>query len=245
LFKTELQSRSELVGVNGGRVGSGRTDGEFWEYGGWFLKSRSSRRFQDRGEATVAFERLRDLKRRLDDLVPAHSVLALLRTDDGQYQIWTIAPRIETVREWLDRSAATEDRVELTRGLCAFARCLGVGVAVALDAGLSLDLNPGNFAIQGARVRYIDDDIAVRDDAVGVEDAFLARFAEYPDTSDDTWGAYVERFAVEVAAAGPVARVVSLGIPERVAVAAQLWRGTDRWATATAERIREEHGRRA
>jgi hypothetical protein len=58
---------------------------------------------------------------------------------------------------------------------------------------------PANFAVQGGRVRYIDDDVARSRDAIGLEDAFTGRFAEYAGVPAEVWDGYAVRFARELA----------------------------------------------
>ena len=239
LLAARLEPRRDLVGVQGPRIGSGRSDGEFWRYEGWFLKSRGGLVFRDSVQAEAAFHRLRDMKLKLGALVPAHALLALLADRDGQFQVWTVAPFLLTLREQLDAAAAARDETAMARALAAYARGLGLTLELAVEQGLSLDPNPSNFASQGGQLRYIDDDVALHRGAIGLEDAFLARFTEYPATPEAVWTAYVNRFAGEVLVSGGGARWEEMGLSQRFLAAARLRQGTERWARVAVERVQE------
>ncbi len=136
-----------------------------------------------------------------------------------------------------DRAVARSAPSVFRRELLAFARCLGIAAESACERSLTLDPNPGNFAVQGGRLRYIDDDVTVGRDALGIEDAFLARIAEYPGVPDEIWSQYVERFACEIDALEDPAFTARLA--QRVLFAARLRQGTERWARLFAERARK------
>lgn len=217
-------SRSELVSVQGARVGSGRTDGEFWQAGAWFVKSRRGRRFHEVAPAIAAAEQLFELKQRLGPLVPANSVFVVVRAG-GEAQVWTVSPVLVTIRERLDATAAQGRWREFAHAIAAFAVVLGETLTASLEKGLGLDANPANFAIQGARLRYLDDDVTSTRDALGIEDAFVARFAEYAPPPG-VWETYVRRTADEVRARTTESDRHRLGLRRRFAAAGSLRRGT-------------------
>jgi hypothetical protein len=218
-------SRADLVGVQGARAGSGRSDGEFWQAADWFLKSRSTRRFDDAAAAAAAADRLFDVKRRLGVLAPARSVVAVVAAPGRGWQVWTIAPQLVTLRERLDAAARDARWNEFGYAIAAFAAGLGETIVTSLHAGLGLDANPANFATQGARLRYLDDDVTATRDALGIEDAFAARFAEYPAAPAEVWDGYVRRMAAELLARSSPSVRARLGLARRFVAAATLWRG--------------------
>ena len=216
-------SRDDLVGVQGARVGSGRTDGEFWSAGEWFVKTRGTRRFAHAAEAIAAADRMLALKRQLGELTLVKTVFAVVATGDAP-RVWTIAPTVITLRERLDEAAAGANWREFGRALTAFANALGEALSCSIDHGLGLDANPANFAIQGARLRYLDDDVAATTTALGLEDAFVARFAEYPTAPPEIWDLFVQRAADEIGARAPRALRAQLGLAGRLTAAATLRR---------------------
>src|SRR5262245_3635671 len=61
--------------------GAGATHGgEFWQADGWFVKTRSQRRYDQIEPATAALDRLFAVKRALGELSPARSILAVAAT---------------------------------------------------------------------------------------------------------------------------------------------------------------------
>ncbi len=218
--------RADLVGVQGPRAGSGRTDGEFWQHGAWFAKSRAGRRHVDAGAAIAATERLYALKVRLGELTPARTLVVALAAPDEGAQVWTIAPRLQTLRERLDAAAEDARWPEFGLALTAFASGLGETLELSLGAGLGLDANPANFATQGARLRYLDDDVTATRDALGVEDAFVARFVEYPAAPPAVLDAYTRRMVDELRARTSAEIRARLDLDRRFTAAATLRRGT-------------------
>ncbi len=225
------RSRAELVGVQGARIGSGRTDGEFWDCEGWFLKSRATRRWVEVGPGREALATLHDRRRRLGPLVPARSALALIAAPDGGCQLWTLAPLLVTLRERLDVAAAAGAWTPFGYALIAFATGLGEAVTASVETGLGLDVNPANFAPQGARLRYLDDDVLATREALGLEDAFVGRFAEYPAAPPAVWEGYVRRTGDELVARAPA--VLRTRLAARLRAAAIL----RRQAAAHADRL--------
>jgi hypothetical protein len=220
-----LVERADLVGVQGPRPGSGRNDGEFWETGPWFVKSRTSRVFRDASLAQDALERLYATKVKLDVLTPLGSIMLVTEIPDRpSYKLWTIAPRLVTLRERLDAASQKARWSDFQRMLVAFARSLGESIRSSIDAGLALDANPANFAIQGGRLRYLDDDVTPNHEVLGIEDAFVARFAEYDQAPSSVWECYAARFADEVRARLSSATLVKLRFASRLAAAATLRR---------------------
>jgi len=230
----EGSARDDLVGVRGALAGSGRHDGEFWECAGWFLKTRAPLSFSELHMATTAFERLQRIKEALGALRPVHTVLLITSSAAG-HQVWTLAPRLETLREAMQRAHQSQDGVALGRAFAAYAHALGLSLEAAVDHGLSLDPSPANFASQGGRLRYIDDDVAARSDAVGLEDAFIARFGEYPGAPESVWNIFVTRFVDEMVVGEGRSRWARLGLEARLRAAAQLRRGTERWVEAVVD----------
>jgi hypothetical protein len=226
LLAGPLESRSDLAGVHGPRPGSGRSDAEFWQAGDWFLKSRSTRVYGKLTDATTALDALFAVKRALGELAPARSILAVAAGEAGSLQLWTIAPRLVTLREGLDAANRAADWVDFARVLAGFGLALGESLACSIDGGLCLDPNPANFAVQGGRVRYIDDDVARSRDAIGIEDAFVARFAEYAAAPSAVWDGYVARFVRELALRVSPRERTRLRLVERLRAAARLRRAS-------------------
>lgn len=195
LLAGPLVGRRDLAAL---RQPSPGHDGEFWQADGWFLKSRAVRRYDQLEQAMAALDGLYAVKRTLGELSPAHSILAVAVTAAGGFQLWTIAPQLVTLRERLDKTSAAARWDDFAGALAGYDIALGESLSSSIDTGLCLDPSPANFATQGGRVRYIDDDVAINRDAPGIEDAFVARFAEYPATPATVWDGYVWRFTREL-----------------------------------------------
>lgn len=229
-----MTPRPDLVGVQGPRPGSGRTDGQFWEGDRWFAKSRGARIFADAELAARELERLAAVKAQLGVLAPSPSVVVWTEGAAG-HQIWTVAPRLVTLRERLDASARIGRWGEFDRVLTAFATALGEAMTWSREAGLGLDANPSNFAIQGGRLRYIDDDVTATRDGLGVEDGFVARLTEYQAAPRWIWDGFARRVADEL-----IARVPAPERPRfaaRLAAAATLRPGSVELATRVRARL--------
>lgn len=180
------------------RVLAGAASGEVWQADGWFANSRS-RRYDHLDQATAALDSLFAVKRALGELSPARSILAVAATPAGAFQLWTIAPQLVTLRERLDATAAAARWDDFAGALAGYDLALGESLSSSIDTGICLDPSPTNFATQGGRVRYIGDEVAINRDALGLEEAFVARFAEYPAAPAAVWDAYVWRFVRELA----------------------------------------------
>jgi hypothetical protein len=226
LLAGPLVPRGDLVGVHGPRAGSGRSDGEFWQADAWFLKSRAVWVFGERAAAVAALDRRFAVKRALGDLVPSRSIYAVTAGPPGAFQLWTIAPLLVTLRERLDAASAAARWDDFARALAGFGLALGEALTASLDGGLCLDASPANFAPQGGRVRYIDDDVVDRRDALGLEDAFVARFTEYPAAPAALWDDYAARFTRELDARSSPDDRARLRLAERLRAAATLRRGS-------------------
>jgi hypothetical protein len=214
-----LRPRTDLVGVRGPGPDTGRSDGEFWQDDRWFLKSRATRVHRARAAALAALERLHEDKRTIGELTPSRTILILTAAGGGRFQLWTLAPRLVTLREELDTASAAGAWDGFAHALAGWSTALSVALTTSLGAGLCLDASPSNFATQWGRLRYIDDDFSVRRDALGIEDAFADRFGEYPAPAS-AWDDYAHRFASDLAARAPRELRVQLGIEERLRAAA-------------------------
>lgn len=221
-----LVSRKDLVGIQGPRPGSGRADGEFWQADGWFLKSRSIRVYDHLERATTALDSLFADKCALGELSPWRSIFVVAASQVGTFQLWTIAPRLVTLRERLDAASTAASWDEFARALSGFGLALGEALSSSVEGGMCLDPNPANFAVQGGRVRYIDDDIARSRDALGIEDAFVARFAEYAGVPTAVWAGYEQRFVREIACRVSQRERTRLRLAERLRAAATLRRAS-------------------
>jgi hypothetical protein len=231
-----LVARGDLVGVHGARPGSGRTDGEFWEGSAWFAKTRASRRYADVLHAIAELDRLYEIKLGLGALTPAGSVLTVVDGPRG-IELWTIAPRLTTLRERLDSAAAAARWDLFAQALAGFARGLGEAIACSIELGLGLDANPANFAVQGGRLRYIDDDVIATRAALGVEDAFVARIAEYAAAPAAVWRRYADQFADEIVARLAPERQRELGLGPRLVAAGELRPGVTPLVRHVLERL--------
>lgn len=219
-----LRRRVDLVGVQPSRPGSGRTDGEFLQDERWFLKSRATRIHRTRPGALAALDRLYADKRALGELAPSRTILIVTADGAERFQLWTLAPRLVTLREELDTASAAGAWDSFARSLAAYNAGLSAALTSSLEGGLCLDASPSNFATQWGRLRYIDDDVTARRDALGIEDAFVGRFGEYP-APDPVWDGYIRQFARDIAARVPRAQRSELRLEERLRSAAVLRRG--------------------
>ena len=218
-----LRPRTELIGVPGRRAESGHADREVWQDERWFLKSRTTRVHRTRTAALAALERLQEDKRALGELAPSRTILIVTAEDGDRIRLWTLAPRLVTLREELDAAGAAGVWDGFARALAGWNAALSVALTWSLGAGLCLDASPANFATQWGRLRYLDEDVAARHDALGIEDAFAERFGEYR-APDPVWDDYAHRFARDLAARTPRALRVRLRLEDRLRAAAAVHR---------------------
>jgi hypothetical protein len=212
-----LRLRIELNGPQARRA-SGRIGGELWQDECWYLRSPAARVFRDPRSVRAALDRLAADKRALGELTPARTILIVTAEGTERFRLWTLAPRLTTLRDALDAASIVGAWEIFARALAAWSDALGTALASSLETGHSLDVDPACFATQWGRLRYVDDAVTARRDAPGIEDAFAGRFGEYPAPAA-VWEEYTGRVARELARLSR-ARRSALQLDERLRAAA-------------------------
>jgi hypothetical protein len=171
--------RDDLIAQHGHGDGSGTSDTVIYESGLWCLKTSRRRRFIDADEARTSLLRLARKKMQLGELLPPNTVLSVQLAPNGSLWLWTVAPWLSTLRAVMGHADRTGDEAALTDALAAFARAVGLGLALTARHAIVLDVHPSNFGILGDQIYYLDDDIGSGSTYPAVGHALLRRVVEY------------------------------------------------------------------
>lgn len=171
--------RTDLIGQHGASDGSGTSDAILFEIGDWFLKTSPRRRYDDVDQAREALLRLARKKVTLGDLLMPQTVLTLRPEESGELWLWTVAPRVETLRSRMVEAERQGDQVALGEALSLFARAAVASMLAARRRQILLDVHPGNFATVAGRVVYLDDDIDEGGEMPLIGHLLLGRVGEY------------------------------------------------------------------
>lgn len=175
----EMRLCLDLVGQHGTADGSGASDGFIYQAGDWCLKTSRRRCFANPDEARGAMLQMARRKTLLGPLLAPGTVLCLQADEAGGTWLWTVAPWLTTLRNWMERSDSTGDVPSLSAALETFAQASVRSLALAARAGIVLDVHPSNFALSDGQAVYLDDDIAAGSRVPAIGHALLRRFDEY------------------------------------------------------------------
>jgi hypothetical protein len=157
------------------RVESGHAEGVtiVFRAGTWRLVTRREWSFESFDDGRGAMVQRVRARVALGALRPAGEVVALQK-ESGAYRLWSLAPRLRTLDEWISRAIEREDEDLLSTALGGYA----LGLVNALLAGLGSErpgaLAPDNFGLAEGRLSYLDELSSPDADPSGVALAVLA-----------------------------------------------------------------------
>lgn len=171
--------RDDLIGRHGASDGSGKSDVIVLRAGDFCLKTSERRRFVDVDHARNSLLLLARTKMRLGELLLPQTVLALQPDDDNGFWLWTVTPWVRTLRADMSEAATASDESALGEALERFARAAIDALVLASRHEVALDVHPGNYAVVGSRLHYLDDDVGTGPTLPAIGDAILRRGEEY------------------------------------------------------------------
>ena len=186
LTAAEPRSRSDLRGSSNLAGGSGGQMGHFLEIGAWFLKTGLDRRF-DKLDGTARAEFDREKLRRRLRIYPEDRLWFMSRGDDGAFWACSLSPRLQTLRQELNRNDRDEPWT-------LFIDALAWTLRILARHDLVLDCNPNNFGIDQGRLVYIDDDVLPNCGHIALATQALLRLREYPQAPFARRRAFVDAF---------------------------------------------------
>lgn len=147
---------------------------------GWCLKTSTSRRFDDDDAARMALIELARTKTTLGALPIEGTVLAIGGDAATGYWVWTFAPWRTSLRGAMTGAIAAGDPEALGAVLVQLVGAVTEAFERALRAGQGLDLHPSNFAMDGERLVYLDDEPPPAPPVPNAAHAILQRAGELP-----------------------------------------------------------------
>jgi signal recognition particle receptor subunit beta len=174
-----LRKRTDLVGRPSASNGSGTSDAFIYQAGKWCLKTSLRRRYLDSVEAKSALLALVRSKLWLQAFLASETVLSLSADRKGVHWLWTVTPWLVTLREQMAHADAASDERALGRALGEFAKTAVASLALAVRSGVAMDVHPSNFARDGGRTVYLDDDIRKGNALPAIGYNLLQRVEEY------------------------------------------------------------------
>jgi hypothetical protein len=177
--------RPEFVQRQGKVDGSGKADTVLYSAGDYCLKTSTRRRFDKEAVALSQLDGLVRRKNSLGALLPNPTVLMLQPDDSGHLWLWTISAWTPSLRAEMAQAEASHANALLSDCLVRYAQASFAALAL-LDQGVCLDVNPSNFAREGNRIVYIDDDIESLRAMPLLGYAWLKRVDEYAQMPDCT-----------------------------------------------------------
>ncbi|WP_394841964.1 GTPase domain-containing protein [Pendulispora brunnea] len=168
--------RHDLAGQHGLADGSGASDTIILQAGSYCLKTSQRRHFSTFEAARDALVRTARLKRMLGELLPGDTVLCLASDGDNGTWLWTISPWLSTLRSRMLQADDDEDAA--IDALRHFAAAAVDAMLLASRQSLILDLHPSNFALDGKRVVYVDDDVGIGANHPALGYALIQRIEE-------------------------------------------------------------------
>ncbi len=188
LARGSFAERSDLTGGSNLAGGSASAFGRFVELESEFLKASTRRRYAELGEALAAELAAEGRRRRLGIYHPER-VWFLSRGTDGWLWAGSLTPRLPMLREDFNRPGGPQGRT-----WSLYLEALELSLSLAEREGVFLDWNPSNFALEGGRLFYVDDDLlGGRAPALAVQ--ALLRLREYAESDLAGRLAFVEGLA--------------------------------------------------
>lgn len=170
--------RSDLRGTSNARGGSGGLFGHFVEAGDWFIKANAGKRYDTLAEATAQEQGAEHLRQELEIYHPDRVWFVSCGLDE---HLWTcsLTPKLLVLRQLFESSGG--DSADAWRH---YERALELAFRLALERSVFLDCNPNNFAVDGDRLYYIDDDLVFEPGGVSFVTQALLRLREYGGSSE-------------------------------------------------------------
>jgi len=165
------------VGVVGRADGSAKPTTRLLATRGWVCKTRVDQRYNSATDARAALEAVRAAGLHAGIWHPGKT-WAVMRVDDAWYPL-TVCPELLTLRRLLTFAARSTAWIEMIQDALDVQRMHHIG----------LDLNPANFAREGAGspLFYLDDELYPTLDERAVASAMVARVPEEPDVLPPAW----------------------------------------------------------
>lgn len=107
--------------------------------------------FEDADSARQAIVRGARERTQLGALLSAETVLVLQPVDEEKSWLWTIAPAVPSVRDWLHDAGGD---VERHRRLESFGTAIANGLVYAMQYGVALDMSADAFGVEEGTIRY-------------------------------------------------------------------------------------------
>lgn len=181
---SQARQRTELEGP--GMVD--RSERVFiYEAGTWCLKTSPRRCYPTLEQARDALVLLARNKMALRSMLVENTVLTLRSEATGSQWLWTISPWLTTLGRTMLLAKRDRDTGALEQALMDYARAVLEALKLAVRQHVQLDVHPSNFAKEGSKVVYIDDDIFSGERPPRVGHALLGSledFCEFPDALD-------------------------------------------------------------
>ena len=193
LGAAELGLRTDLVGGSNRTGGSAGALGRFAEIGGWFFKTSAHRCFEQQSRALRDELAREELRQGLGIYSPARIWFASLGTDA---RVWccSLTPTLPVLRDVWNATSPEADLTCWQLYLAAFE----VSFECAATGAILLDCNPNNFALDGEKLRYIDDDLGVDGGRAPFGHQALLRLREYESSPLPSRQTFLDGFAALV-----------------------------------------------
>lgn len=131
-----------------------------FEAGLWCLRTGSDCCYADLDSAHRALLTTAHRKLALGELLAKNTLLTLSADERGAYWLWTISPWLTSVETLITHAQARNDERALREALVAYADAVLRALELARTHSLKLRVSPSCFAMLGAQVVYVGDDIA-------------------------------------------------------------------------------------
>ncbi|AKU93494.1 gliding motility protein MglA [Labilithrix luteola] len=119
--------------------------------------------FEDADSARQGIVRSARERTQLGPLLSPDTVLVLQPVDEEKSWLWTIAPAVPSVREWLHQADGDAER---HRRLEAFGAAVANGLAYAMQYGVGLDTSADAFGVEDGTIRYFGELTAIAPDGL-------------------------------------------------------------------------------
>lgn len=158
----------------------GAAEGLLLQAGPFSLRTSAGRRYPEADEARNALLRLARNKLLLGPLLPRDTVVSLaFDGQDGAAWLWTITPRVTTLRDLMADAERSRDECRLATALVAYVEAVWRTLEIAVHRGFAPRFEPDCFGLQADGLCYLDDDIDPDRRPTGAARALLARIGEF------------------------------------------------------------------